>query len=83
LSFSGGPDAQAACGRCYHLPADHDSRDPPANVERTDPILPELRLFEMPLLGYAGFPAFAVECFAMYLALRRFVWRAATRPISI
>jgi hypothetical protein len=49
----------------------------------TVPILPELRLFEMPLLGYAGFPAFAVECFAMYIGLRRFVWRAASRPISI
>jgi hypothetical protein len=49
----------------------------------TVPILPELRRFEMPLLGYAGFAAFAVECFAMYLALRRLAWRAAVRPISI
>ena len=32
----------------------------------TVPILPEYRIFAMPLLGYAGFPAFAVECFAMF-----------------
>jgi hypothetical protein len=49
----------------------------------TVPIFPELRLFEMPLLGYAGFPAFAVECFAMYVALRALIWRAGTRPISV
>ena len=49
----------------------------------TVPILPDLRLFEMPLPGYAGFPAFAVECFAMYVALRALIWRAGTRPISV
>ena len=49
----------------------------------TVPIFPELRLFEMPLLGYAGFPAFAVECFTMYVALRALIWRAGTRPISV
>lgn len=30
------------------------------------PILQEWKMFEMPLPGYAGFPAFALECFAMY-----------------
>lgn len=49
----------------------------------TVPILPEWRIFEMPILGYGGFPPFAVECFAMYAALRRLVWRAPARPISI
>lgn len=49
----------------------------------TVPILPELRIFEMPVLGYGGFPAFALECFAMYVTLRRWVWRAPARPISL
>ena len=49
----------------------------------TVPILPELRIFEMPVLGYGGFPAFAVECFAMYVTLRHLIWRAGARPISI
>jgi hypothetical protein len=47
------------------------------------PILPNLRIFEMPLPGYGGFPAFAVECFAMYVTVRRVLWRGAGRPISI
>ncbi|MBI4460360.1 MAG: hypothetical protein HY648_09925 [Acidobacteria bacterium] len=29
------------------------------------PILPEWKIFAMPVLGYLGFPPFAVECFAM------------------
>lgn len=49
----------------------------------TVPILPEWKLFEMPLPGYLGFPVFALECFTMYVALRRWLWRGATRPISI
>lgn len=49
----------------------------------TVPILPHVRIFEMPLLGYGGFPPFALECFAMYVAVRHVVWRAAARPISI
>jgi hypothetical protein len=47
------------------------------------PILPGLRIFEMPIPGYAGFPAFAVECFTMYVAVRLLIWRAASRPVSI
>ncbi len=47
------------------------------------PILPNLKIFEMPILGFAGFPAFALECFVMYAAVRRWLWRAAPRPISI
>jgi hypothetical protein len=49
----------------------------------TVPILPNLRLFEMPLPGYFGFPPFAVECFTMYVFVRRLVWRGPVRPISI
>ena len=41
------------------------------------PILPNVKIFEMPILGFAGFPAFALECFVMYVAVRRWLWRAA------
>ena len=47
------------------------------------PILPQWKIFEMPVLGYGGFPAFALECFTMYVLLRRIIWRGADRPISI
>jgi hypothetical protein len=30
------------------------------------PILPDWKIFAMPLPGYLGFPAFAVECFATF-----------------
>lgn len=36
----------------------------------TVPIMPNVKIFEMPLPGYLGFPPFAVECFAMYVFLR-------------
>lgn len=49
----------------------------------TVPILPEVKLFEMPILGFGGFPPFAVECFTMYVAVRRLCWRRAGRPISV
>jgi hypothetical protein len=47
------------------------------------PILPEIKIFEMPILGYGGFPPFAVECFAMYVAVRRVLWRGAGRPVGV
>jgi hypothetical protein len=47
------------------------------------PILSELKIFEMPILGFGGFPPFAVECFAMYVTVRRLFWRGAPRPIAI
>lgn len=47
------------------------------------PILPHVKVFEMPILGFGGFPPFAVECFVIYVAVRRGLWRAASRPISI
>ena len=30
-------------------------------------ILPDWRIFEMPLIGFLGFPAFGLEIFAMYV----------------
>jgi hypothetical protein len=47
------------------------------------PILPEIRLFEMPILGFGGFPPFAVDCFTMYVAVRRWIWPFPGRPISL
>jgi hypothetical protein len=34
-----------------------------------------IRIFEMPLPGYFGFPAFALECFTMYVFVRRMISR--------
>jgi hypothetical protein len=47
------------------------------------PILPELKIFEMPVPGYGGFPAFALECFTMYVSVRLIFWRGARRAISL
>ena len=41
----------------------------------TVPIMDHLRIFEMPVPGYLGFPAFALECFTMYVFVRRLVTR--------
>jgi len=49
----------------------------------TVPVPPHVKLFEMPLAGYLGFPAFAVECFVMYIFVRRLVWRGARRSIAL
>jgi hypothetical protein len=49
----------------------------------TVPVPPHVKLFEMPLAGYLGFPAFAVECFVMYVFLRQWLWRGAWRPIAL
>jgi hypothetical protein len=46
------------------------------------PILPEIKIFEMPILGFGGFPPFAVACFAMYVAIRRLFWQAVPRPVG-
>ena len=47
------------------------------------PILPDVKVFEMPILGFAGFPPFAVECFAMYVFVRRRLWHGDKYSISI
>ena len=49
----------------------------------TVPILPEVKIFEMPVAGYLGFPAFALECFAMYETVRLFLWRGRARRIPL
>jgi hypothetical protein len=36
----------------------------------TVPFLGDLKIFEMPILGFLGFPPFAVECWVMYIFLR-------------
>jgi hypothetical protein len=47
------------------------------------PILPHVKIFEMPILGFGGFPPFAVECFVMYVAIRRWLWRSAPRGVAL
>ena len=34
------------------------------------PIMEDVKIFEMPLPGYFGFPAFALECFTLYVFVR-------------
>ena len=48
----------------------------------TVPIMENLKIFEMPLPGYLGFPAFALECFTMYVFLRRVITTHG-RPIAL
>jgi len=48
----------------------------------TVPIMEQLKIFEMPLPGYLGFPAFALECFTMYASVRRLFTRGG-RPIAL
>jgi len=49
----------------------------------TVPYLPNVKIFEMPILGYFGFPPFALECFTMYVFVRQLLWRGAKRPVAI
>jgi len=49
----------------------------------TVPIFGDIKIFEMPVLGYFGFPPFALECFTMYVFTRRLFWRSAGRPIGV
>ncbi|HEX5476130.1 MAG TPA: hypothetical protein VFX12_15840 [Vicinamibacterales bacterium] len=49
----------------------------------TVPVPPHVKLFEMPLAGFGGFPPFAVECFTMYVFVRHWIWRGVERPISL
>jgi len=41
------------------------------------PIMEHLKIFEMPVPGYLGFPAFAMECFTMYVFVRALFLRLA------
>ena len=47
------------------------------------PVPPHVKLFEMPLAGFGGFPPFAVECFVMYVFVRHWIWRGAWRRIAL
>lgn len=47
----------------------------------TVPIVGDIKMFEMPVFGYFGFPPFALECFTMYVFIRRLLWRGATRRL--
>jgi hypothetical protein len=49
----------------------------------TVPIFGDIKMFEMPVLGYFGFPPFALECFTMYVFTRRLVWRGRRREIGV
>ncbi len=53
----------------------------------TVPIMENLKIFEMPVPGYLGFPAFALECFAMYVFVRALAARVSgarfTHPIAV
>jgi len=51
----------------------------------TVPIMENLKIFEMPVPGYFGFPVFAIECFTMYVFVRTVLLGAATtrRPIGV
>jgi hypothetical protein len=44
----------------------------------TVPIMQNVKIFEMPLPGYLGFPAFALECFTMYVSVRLMFQRLAS-----
>ena len=47
------------------------------------PVPPHVKIFEMPVAGFGGFPPFAVECFVMYVFVRQWIWRGAWRPIAL
>jgi hypothetical protein len=49
----------------------------------TVPIVGDIKIFEMPVLGYFGFPPFALECFTMYVFVRRLIWRGPKRPLGV
>ena len=49
----------------------------------TVPIFGDIKIFEMPVLGYFGFPPFALECFTMYIFTRRLIWRGARHWIAV
>lgn len=49
----------------------------------TVPVPPDIKIFEMPIAGYLGFPAFAVECFVMYVFVRHWIWRGSWRPAAL
>jgi hypothetical protein len=53
-----------------------------AKWQYTVPIMENLKIFEMPLPGYLGFPALALECFTMYVFVQSLIGRPG-RPIAL
>jgi hypothetical protein len=49
----------------------------------TVPIFGDIKIFEMPVIGYFGFPPFALECFTMYVFIRRLIWRGTRRSVAV
>ena len=49
----------------------------------TVPVPPHVKIFEMPVAGFFGFPPFAVECFTMYVFVRQLIWRGRRRALAI
>jgi hypothetical protein len=49
----------------------------------TVPIMENLKIFEMPVPGYLGFPALALECFTMYVLIRALFARRPGRRIAL
>jgi hypothetical protein len=47
----------------------------------TVPYLGDVKIFEMPVLGYFGFPPFALEAYAMYQWLRGLLVRRSADPV--
>ena len=47
----------------------------------TVPYGAEVKIFEMPVLGYLGFPPFALECYAMYHWLRGRLGETPAEPV--
>ena len=45
-----------------------------AKWEYTVPFVGNLKIFEMPILGYIGFPPFAISCYVMYSFIS-YIWR--------
>ena len=45
----------------------------------TVPFFGNVKIFEMPVLGFLGFPPFAVECWVMYIFLRSLLQRASAK----
>lgn len=49
----------------------------------TVPYLGEVKVFAMPVLGYLGFPPFALECYAMYHWLRGHLGESRPRAVTV
>jgi hypothetical protein len=48
----------------------------------TVPYFGDIKIFEMPVLGYLGFPPFAIECWAMYIFVRSLLSPGARSAVN-